>query len=192
MSSEPGSPVAARSRRRARTTALAVVGLLVAAWLIACFLVVQHPTINRVTRADAVVVLGPPETYRIDEARRLIASGVAHQLVISVPAAGFQAAEALCRQPLPGVTTTCFAPSPSTTRGEAQEVARLAAGHGWHTVVVVTSKFHVSRARMIFDSCVDGRVEVVNAHQSLSPIDWVFQYGYQSAGYVRAFLQGGC
>ena len=41
-------------------------------------------------------------------------------------------------------------PEPSTTRGEAREVARLAAERGWQRIFVVTSSYHVPRARLIF------------------------------------------
>lgn len=169
-----------------------MVAVLIATWLVGCFLVVQHPTINRVTSADAVVVLGPPESFRLAEAERLIAAGVAHQLLISVPTSGFGQAEQICAHPPTGVRVTCFKPDPSTTRGEAEETRRLALAGHWRTVVVVTSKFHVSRARLIFDRCLEGRVEVVDGPQPISAGEWAYQYVYQTAGYLRAFLQGGC
>jgi uncharacterized SAM-binding protein YcdF (DUF218 family) len=181
-----------RRPRRALRYLIGFVAFLLVAWLVLCFLVVQHPTINRVTHADAVVVLGPPDNYRLSAAERLVAEGVADQLLISVPATGFGRAVQLCAHPPAGVRATCFKPDPGTTRGEAEATRRMAHTQGWTTVVVVTSKFHVSRARMIFDRCLDGTVETVSAHQSISPAQWAYQYVYQSAGYVRAFLQGGC
>lgn len=48
-----------------------------------------------------------------------------------------------------------FVPAPSTTRGEARGIARLARERGWQRVIVVTSTYHVPRARLIF-----GRIDV--------------------------------
>ena len=61
----------------------------------------------------------------------------------------------------------CFLPRPYSTRGEARGFARLARAHGWHSVIVVTSTYHVRRARMLFKRCFDGRVEAVGAEPSL-------------------------
>ncbi len=180
------------TRRRLLRAGVALVAVLGLAWLLACFLVIQHPTINQVSHADAVIVLGPPDDYRLEAAQRLVAAGVADHLVISVPASGFAQAEQICAHPPSGVTATCFAPNPATTRGEAEEVARLERSQHWKSVVVVTSKFHVSRARMIFDRCVVGQLAVVSAPQSISWRQWIYQYTYQSAGYLRAFLHSSC
>jgi len=38
-------------------------------------------------------------------------------------------------------------PHPTTTRGEAEEIGSLARAHHWSSVLVVTSKYHISRAR---------------------------------------------
>ena len=37
------------------------------------------------------------------------------------------------------------------------------ASDGWRSVAVVTSTFHVFRARMLFERCFDGRVDAVGA-----------------------------
>jgi uncharacterized SAM-binding protein YcdF (DUF218 family) len=113
-------------------------------------------------------------------------------VVVSLPAPVFGGANRLCEQPPAGVTAICFVPSPGTTRGEAEEVGRLARKHGWKSVIVVTSKYHVSRARLIFDRCLSARVEVVSAHESISALEWAYQYLYQTAGYARAFLHPSC
>ena len=39
---------------------------------------------------------------------------------------------------------------PSTTRGEARAVARLASERDWRRILVVTSSYHIPRARLIF------------------------------------------
>ena len=61
----------------------------------------------------------------------------------------------------------CFTPDPNSTRGEAEEVARLARRHGWRSVAVVTSDYHVFRSRLLFRRCYHGRLAVVGAHAPL-------------------------
>ena len=43
----------------------------------------------------------------------------------------------------------CFVPDPDDTRGEAEAVGRLAAREGWHHLVLVTSDYHATRARIL-------------------------------------------
>ena len=81
---------------------------------------------------------------------------------------------------LAGVSVTCFTPNPATTQGEAQEIRRLAAAQHWNTIIVVTSTYHVSRARMIIERCFDGRLEVVAARTHISLLDWAYQFAYQT------------
>jgi uncharacterized SAM-binding protein YcdF (DUF218 family) len=59
-------------------------------------------------------------------------------------------------------------------------------------VVVVTSTYHVSRARLIFDRCLDGRLYLVAARRHISLGTWAYQYLYQTGGYVKAALQPDC
>ena len=74
----------------------------------------------------------------------------------------------------------------------AREVARLAARNGWHTVIVVTSVYHVQRSRMVFDRCYSGRLEMVAPPTEISASRWAYEAVYQSAAFVEASLQGGC
>ena len=98
--------------------------------------------------------------------------GVAPVLVISDGAIpGWPEANRLCAGRSEGFRTICFHPDPYSTRGEAQAVARLMRRRGWRSVVVVTSTYHVIRARMDFRRCVDGRVFGVGAHAD--PENWV-------------------
>jgi uncharacterized SAM-binding protein YcdF (DUF218 family) len=101
-------------------------------------------------------------------------------------------AKSLCTAPQEGFNVTCFQPHPATTRGEAEQVRDLARQHGRTSVVVVTSTYHVSRARMIFQRCLDGRLFVVAARRDISVFTWVYQYLYQTGAYVKAVLQPGC
>ena len=57
---------------------------------------------------------------------------------------------------------------------------------------MVTSTYHVSRARMIIERCFDGRLEVVAARSHISPLGWAYQFAYQTAGYLKAAISRGC
>jgi len=180
-------------RRRWLRRGLLAAGVLVVAWLVACFLIVFDPTVNRATRADAVVVLGPPtEDNRLETGLTLINQGYASNLVISINSPNQRRARAVCAQPPGGVSVTCFTPDPATTQGEAQQIRRLAAAQHWNTVIVVTSTYHVSRARMIIKRCFDGRLEVVAARSHISPLGWAYQFAYQTGGYLKAAINWGC
>jgi uncharacterized SAM-binding protein YcdF (DUF218 family) len=147
--------------------------LLLAAWLgAASYLFLwPHDDDELPPRADAVVVLSGSKE-RLPVGLRLVREGVAPVLVLS---AGEEAEEIdprigrLCsgssgltpRRPL------CFRADPSSTRGEARQMARLARRFGWDELVVVTSGFHVFRARRVLERCYRGRVWLADA-----PVDW--------------------
>lgn len=62
-----------------------------------------------------------------------------------------------------GVDAMCVDPDPENTQGEARLAHDLAAEHGWDHVTVATSRFHTSRARILFRQCLGDRVSVVGA-----------------------------
>ncbi len=170
-----------------------VLGVLLVAWLVVGYFVIANPTVNHPRRADAIVVLGPPDNNgRQATALSLIRQHVATNLVISIPSERQLQAKALCNTPQDGFSVTCFQPHPATTRGEAEHMRDLARQHGWTSVVVVTSTYHVSRARIIFDRCLDGRLYVVAARHGISVFTWAYQYLYQTGAYVKAALQSDC
>lgn len=98
-------------------------------------------------RADAIVSLDGDRPRRLRKAVELAAGGEASTLVVvraedAVP-------ELLSARDLP-FEVLSVVPDPSTTRGEARGVARLAGERGWRHILVVTSSYHIPRARMIF------------------------------------------
>ena len=115
---------------------------------------------DEVTKADAVVVLAGSK-FRLPVALRLIERGVAPVLVVSD---GLDPRSPrtvrLCRE---GANVLCPKPNPYSTRGEAQLVAKLARERGWDSIVVVSSRFHLFRARTLFERCYDGKLVFVGA-----------------------------
>ena len=141
--------------------------------------------------ADAIVVLGGlPETAFYG--RKLFEDGDARHLVLSsvygVPP--WSAISELCPAE-PGSGVTCFVPRPATTRGEAQEIRRLAVRNHWDDVIVVAPTFHVSRARMIVRRCYGGRLRMVE-YRPARYWRWPYQYLYQTVGYAKAAVLRGC
>ena len=156
-----------------RRLVLVVVPLLVVAWAAVAARFVLSPVQDSPRRADAVVVLAG-DHLRLGKALELMARRVAPTLVISDGLApGWREANRLCRRGGGRFRVVCFRPDPYSTRGEARAVARMAAARGWGSVVVVTSTYHVTRARLLFDRCVDARVRVTGAtyQRSLIPLE---------------------
>ncbi|MHB8468474.1 MAG: YdcF family protein [Gaiellaceae bacterium] len=151
---------------------------LLAAWLVACVFVFVRPRIDPVPgRADAVVVLSGSRR-RLPPALALIRRGVAPVLALSSVSHEQKWAyvHELCRSGrYAGARVLCFEAKPYSTRGEAETVARIAAARGWTSIVVVTSTFHVSRARLLFRRCYHGALALRGAPTRWYelPLDWV-------------------
>ena len=122
------------------------------------------PTDDVPLHPDAVVVLGGAGSERarlgIELAERYDAI-----LVLSSSAAVY--GERLGRTC--SADALCLEPEPETTRGEAQEIARLADQEGWQHITVATAAFHTSRARFLFRQCLGDRVSVVGALRDGQP-----------------------
>lgn len=157
-----------------RRLVLPVVVLVVAAWAAIVARFVLWPVQDSPRRADAVVVLAG-DHLRLGKALELMTRQVAPTLVISDGLApGWREANRLCRGGARGrFRVVCFRPRPYSTRGEARAVARMAAARGWRSVLVVTSTYHVTRARLLFDRCTGARVFVTGAtyQRSLIPLE---------------------
>lgn len=131
--------------------------------------------------ADAVIVLSGGRE-RLPPAMALVRRGVAPVLAISSVShtRPWPLGERLCRAGrYAGARVVCFEAAPYSTRGEAKTVARLAHARGWTSLVVVTSRFHVTRARMLFRRCYDGRLSMVAVPSTWwkLPLDWADETG---------------
>jgi uncharacterized SAM-binding protein YcdF (DUF218 family) len=136
--------------------------VVVAAFLAATAWLFVWPSQDRPRRPDAVVVLSGSRA-RLPKGLRVRAATNAPVLVIS---GGYDRRWTQAREYCRGRVhvafhVLCFTPRPNSTRGEAEQVARLARKRRWTNVAVVTSTYHVFRARLLFRRCYHGRVAVV-------------------------------
>lgn len=154
-----------------------VLAALLVAWFAAAAYLFLWPRYDRVpAHADAVVVLAGDASHRIPGGLRLVRRGVASTLVLDrEPERDWKLGPRLCANGSPGIRVVCFSAHPYSTRGEAETVARLARAHHWRSLVVVTSGYHVTRARLLFRRCFDGRLAVtgVGYDKLLLPLDLV-------------------
>jgi uncharacterized SAM-binding protein YcdF (DUF218 family) len=155
-----------------RRLVLVLLVLLVAAWAAVVARFVLWPVQDSPRHADAVVVLAG-DHLRLGKALELMTRHVAPTLVISDGLApGWRDANRLCHRAA-RFRVVCFRPDPYSTRGEARAVAGMAAARHWRSVLVVTSTYHVTRARLLFDRCVGARVRVTGStyRRSLIPLE---------------------
>ena len=117
---------------------------------------------DEVATADAVMVLAGKKN-RLPVAVELVRRGVAPVLVISDGLdPRWPEANELCRSGDPD-RVICSRPEPYTTRGEARLAGRLARERNWDSLVVVSSRFHLFRARRLFARCFRGELAFVGA-----------------------------
>lgn len=148
-----------------------------------------------VAEVDAIVVLGGEhdgrELYGVELAR----SGVSDTVVLSDP---YQPGDALmselCVPRSDGIEVICRQPDPSTTRGEAIFTEELAQQRGWTSVLVISWRYHLPRARFIFGQCFSGQVAMTSVPRSYdySIVAWELTYLYQVAAFAKAAVQGSC
>ncbi|MDJ0347981.1 YdcF family protein [Cryobacterium sp. PH29-G1] len=189
-----------KSRRRTRHRALVFLTGLV---LLSLGLLgittrtVMFPREDSAISADAIVVLGGLGSAAVvQKAIELAQAGHSEHILISDAFGGDTRPAHLCARPtpVPGTTITvdCFTPYPGNTRGEAEAIAAFATTQGWNRVIVVTSSYHVSRARVQVSRCYAGTLSVIGASQPMDPLKWAYQIMYQSAGFVKIWLTPDC
>jgi uncharacterized SAM-binding protein YcdF (DUF218 family) len=148
------------------------------------------PVENSPTRADAVVVLAGSKA-RLTKALELMGRRVAPTLVISDGLdPDWPKANRLCRRGAQRFRVVCFRPDPYNTRGEARAIDRMARRRGWRTVAVVTSTFHITRARMIFKRCLEARVEFVGADYPLVRLPQYVAAEWVKLAYAETLKRG--
>jgi len=169
--------------------------LLVSAVGVGGYVAFTKAPVDPITPADAIIVLGGEhdgrEAYGISLAER----GVADTVVLSNPyGAADPTMKKYCGVETDTYSVLCEEPEPSTTRGEAIFTQQLAEERGWDHVVVVSWRYHLPRARYIFDQCFAGEVtmQAVPRTYDFSLVHWEYTYLYQLAGFTKAAIQGDC
>jgi hypothetical protein len=139
---------------------LLVLVVLPAAFLAVSARLYAWPDEDAPRRVDVVLVLAGDFEDRLPVGRELVERGVARELALSEePDPDYP--RRLCRRP----RVSCFQADPYSTIGEAATFRSVAARHGWRSVLVVTSVYHVTRARMLFRRCLDGPVYATGADE---------------------------
>ena len=145
------------------------------------------PTQGMPTQVSAIVMLAGPGD-RLDTALQLARARRAPMLVVSRGHMGYGGA---CPPKIPGRALICFDPNPSSTRGEAQFVGRLAKRYHWHSVVLVTTRAQDTRARIRVGRCFSGQIYVVAVPRPF--FDWPYEIAYEWGATFKALvLQWAC
>ncbi|MGV9860917.1 YdcF family protein [Gordonia sp. NPDC003425] len=196
---------AGRTRRRRRWRRILISVVLVLVLIVATYWGLGYQLFYRehqdsLRHVDAIVVLGGEHDGREDYGLTLAREGYARTVVVSNPYLGeqynTQAANSLMQRVCGSSTSTveviCFAPDPSTTRGEAMYVEQLARKRNWHSVIVISWRFHMVRARYIFGQCFSGDVVMRSVPRDYpkSIEYWGFQFAYQYGGLTKAAVLG--
>lgn len=148
-----------RVRRPGPVVALSTIVLVAVALFVRGFV---RPPADAPIHSDAVVVLSG-SSLRLVHALELMDRGVAPTLVLSNGELSALARERqLCTRPQ-DFEVICFRPPRQSTAGEARAIGVMAAEHGWDAVTVVTSTYHVTRARLYLRQCYSGELAVVSA-----------------------------
>jgi uncharacterized SAM-binding protein YcdF (DUF218 family) len=177
--------------------AAAVVVLLVAVAMTGSLLFADS-RVDPLRRADAVIVRGGEHDGREEYGLRLVREGYASVLVLSDPYdSSDPVMKRLCDPGHTGVEVVCRAPHPSTTRGEAILAHQLAAERNWRTVIVVSWRYHLPRARLIFSQCFSSAPDSVIMRDvprryPYAVVQWEYTFMYQYAAFAKAFAQGDC
>ena len=181
-----------RVRAGTRRLAISVCLLLIGA-VIAGLPVYVWPQTDQLRHGDAIFILGGPYYDRYTFGFHLATQGWAPNVVVSNPnGADDPWLNSFCAEPRHPFKLSCFVPDPPTTVGEGRELRRMAAQNGWRTVIVVTFRPHISRARFVLERCFDGALVMVAPPGPLPASRWAAEYVYQTAGYLRTIVQPGC
>jgi len=187
------------TRTRPRSTVFrAFVALLtvLVLWFIVAFQLFYNVHTPMPAKADAVVMLGGASKERLPEALLLRDELKAPFLVLSnTDTKGNATADEYCDAHSNQATypdVICFMPSSMDTRGEADVIGQLATEHGWKSIVVVTSKYHVVRAERLMNQCVPSKVQMVATQPDFSPAQWLRRFVVETGGLFTVFLNPEC
>ena len=156
-----------------------------------------HARPDPLAKADAIVVLGGEHDGREAYGLKLAGQGYAPTVLMSDPYGPRDPVmKRYCRRQA-DIEVICRPPVPSTTRGEALMTRALAEQRGWRSVIVISWRYHLPRARRIFDGCFgapDRSVIMRDVPRTyrFSVAQWQYTFLYQYGGFVKAEVQGSC
>ena len=161
------------------------------------YLLFANATVDALQPADAIIVLGGEHDGREDYGIALARQGWAGTVVLSDPYDDWDPVMKRVCRPVGNVDVMCLRPDPLTTRGEAMMMRAMARERGWSRIIVVSWRYHLPRARLVFKQCFSSTagsaimVDVPRRYQ-YSPVEWGFVFAYQWGGLAKAFVQGEC
>jgi uncharacterized SAM-binding protein YcdF (DUF218 family) len=145
------------------------IGLLVVAWVVGAVALFGFHHDGPPVHASAVVVLEGSNT-RLPLGVKLIQEGYAPLLIVSQGDSKKLEQKVCSNTDGLHVRVFCFHAKPASTQGEAEEIGRLAKQLDLKRIDVVTSQFHVFRARMLIKRCYHGDLHMVGSSQQ----EWKF------------------
>ncbi len=150
------------------------------------------------SRVDAVVVLGGEHDGREAYGLGLAQRGLASTVLLSNPyRATDRVMKRMCLRRNDAIEVICSRPDPLTTRGEAIMTRRLARERNWHKILIVTWRYHLPRARLVFHQCLSREGVSIAAkatpRQYVLPVwYWQYIYLYQSTGIAKVLGTDRC
>jgi uncharacterized SAM-binding protein YcdF (DUF218 family) len=144
-------------------------------------------------RADAVVIFAGGSGERLARAERLMADGLALNLVVpNGTTPEWPAGNRACSEDR-SYEVFCPVPDPDTTQGEARAIAAMAEEKGWSRVIVVTSSYQVTRADLLLGRCLHGEIRTVRAEPKLSLFAWAKRVAHEWLAWTHAMtIERGC
>ncbi len=174
-----------RRRWRRRTGVLGVVLAVPAAVLL---LLVLSVPVDATPSGDAVIVHAGGRGERLETALDLMADDAAPVLVVMyLGIEEYPDSTGLCGRTEP-YEVLCPAPQPVTTIGEARHIGELATLRGWDELVIVTTDYHVRRAKWLDDKCTDADVQAAAAGHQLGIVAHAERVAHEMLGLVQAAL----
>ena len=154
---------------------LGIIVLVAAVFVAATARLFVFPSADRPARVDGIVSLnGSNEPTRRALAISLAEKGYAPVVLFS---RGGEKADTPCPK-APTIAVVCFVDVPGNTRGEAEWAGQYAERHHWHSLMIVSGRAQVTRARLLAERCFSGRVLVVPIAESRPALsEVVHQWG---------------